>query len=127
MDSERRYRGMHGNRFDQLAEGPGAKGQRVASRKDYFPDIGMRIKPVTDFLGGIGYLAEGVVLAEAETTTDTAGGGRDNLGASVVILDDAVGFAGRTVTNGIVHKAFYNFELFLCRQYFSQKSCTLLA
>ena len=94
VDAECCHRGVHGDCFDQLAEGAGTKRQRVATRKDYFPDVAVNVQPVAHLAGDIGDVLERVVLAETEAATGTAGGGRDNQGALVVFLDDAVGFSG---------------------------------
>ena len=96
---------MGARKFHQVAEISGRKRERVASGEDDFPYVAVDVEPVADLAGHIGYILEWVVLAEAKTATDTAGGGRDNQGSPVVFLDNAVGFACRQVSYGVVNES----------------------
>ena len=121
MDAQRRDGTVHRDGFDEVAERPGTKRQGISSRKDGLPHVAMRVEPVAHLFGHVGDVLEGVVLAEAEPAAYTAGGGRDYQGASVVLLDDAVGFSGGEIADGVVHESFHFLEFVLGRQYLAQE------
>lgn len=102
VDAERRDGGVERNRFDEVAECARAEGQRIAARKDDFPDVRVDVEPVRYFACDVLRVLKGVVAPEAEPTTHTACRSRNDEGAVVVLLQNAFGLAGGEVPDGVV-------------------------
>ena len=65
----------------------------------------MCVEPVAYLFGHVGIALEGIVLAETEAATGTAGCGRDNQRPPVVLLDDAIRLARGQVAHRVVYKS----------------------
>ena len=113
VDAERRHGRVECNRFDEVAERPRSKRERVSAREDDLPDVRVDIEPVRNFARDILRVLERVIPPEAESAAHTAGGCRNDKGAVVVLLQNTFGLAGGEVSNGIVDESRSFLELVL--------------
>ena len=105
VDAERRDRRVEGYRFNEVAEGARAESQRIATRKDDFPDVRVDVEPVRNFAGDILCVLEGVVAPKAETATHTTSRSRNDEGSVLVLLQNAFGLAGGEVSDGVINES----------------------